>query len=45
MRCRLYDEKKPLEPVYSAVPISQTGDQYTIGDSKDIEQLVHAPPG
>lgn len=41
----LYDERQPLEPVYSAIPISQAADQYTIGDAKDIERLVHAPPG
>ncbi|OAL00080.1 FAD/NAD(P)-binding domain-containing protein, partial [Phaeosphaeriaceae sp. SRC1lsM3a] len=41
----LYDERQPLDASYSTVPVSQVADEYTIGDAKDIEQLIHAPPG
>jgi hypothetical protein len=42
---RLYDERKPLEPVYSTVPISKTCSAYTESETSDIERLIHAPPG
>lgn len=42
---RLYDERKPLEPSYSTVPISKTVTTYTGEESEDLERLLHAPPG
>lgn len=42
---RLYDERKPLEPLYSAVPISKTGSTYASEDAEDVERRIHAPPG
>ncbi|KAL6161301.1 hypothetical protein ACJBU6_00421 [Exserohilum turcicum] len=41
----LYDERKPLEPSYSTVPISKTVTTYTGEESEDLERLLHAPPG
>ncbi|USP82723.1 hypothetical protein yc1106_09997 [Curvularia clavata] len=41
----LYDERKPLEPSYSASPISQVESAYLQEDSEDVEKLLHAPPG
>lgn len=44
-RRRLYDERKPLEPLYSTVPISKTGSTYASEDTEDAERRIHAPPG
>ncbi|KAF2826865.1 dimethylaniline monooxygenase [Ophiobolus disseminans] len=41
----LYDERKPVEPSYSTLPISQVGRTHTSGHSEDLERLLHAPPG
>ncbi|KAH7563354.1 hypothetical protein BM1_00401 [Bipolaris maydis] len=41
----LYDERKPLEPLYSTVPISKTGSTYASEDTEDAERRIHAPPG
>ncbi|KAH3959815.1 hypothetical protein HBH98_103770 [Parastagonospora nodorum] len=41
----LYDERKPLEPVYTPVPVSQTGSSYIESSTTDAERLKHAPPG
>jgi ACS family pantothenate transporter-like MFS transporter len=43
--CRLYDSKKPLEPAYTPVPISQVGNAYAESATKGLENLKHAPPG
>ncbi|CAE7212362.1 dimethylaniline monooxygenase [Pyrenophora teres f. teres] len=41
----LYDERKPLEPSYSTLPVSQTGNTYASDESEDNKRLLHAPPG
>jgi hypothetical protein len=45
MTARLYDERKPLEPTYSTIPASQTGEVYATGEISGTEELMHAPPG
>lgn len=47
---RLYDERKPIEPVYPSVLASKAEKSYTPNSTEsqssvDIEQLIHAPPG
>ncbi|KAI1509794.1 Flavin-binding monooxygenase [Pyrenophora tritici-repentis] len=41
----LYDERKPLEPSYSTIAVSQAGITCSSEESEDIERLLHAPPG
>ncbi|KAH6639041.1 dimethylaniline monooxygenase [Boeremia exigua] len=43
----LYDERKPLEPAYSSIPLSKAGSAYTKEevDDLEVERLLHAPPG
>lgn len=44
--CRLYDERKPLEPVYPSVHPSRAEQFADAGsDLRDKRVLEHAPPG
>jgi hypothetical protein len=42
---RLYDERKPLEPVYPSVQPSRAEQHAEALDVRDTRVLEHAPPG
>jgi hypothetical protein len=43
--CRLYDERKPLEPVYPSVQPSRAEQYAEALDARDKRILEHSPPG
>ena len=42
---RRFEERKPLDPSYSTVQISQAESTDPDREVKDFEKLLHAPPG
>ncbi|KAH8731955.1 dimethylaniline monooxygenase [Phaeosphaeriaceae sp. PMI808] len=41
----LYDERKPLDPVYESIPVSKVSGTYLMDEASEHETLIHAPPG